>query len=63
MVVALIGIVVYMFGLPVFIFFVIRHIQKHKLHNDKKWVLAVGGLYSKYEAHAVYYEIVQVLQC
>ena len=63
MAIAVVGLLVYMFGLPVFIFFVIRHIQNRKLHNDKTWVLAVGGLYGKYEAHAVYYEIVQVRPC
>ena len=36
MVVGVIGIVVLYVWAAVFIFFVIRHIQKHKLHNDKR---------------------------
>ena len=57
-----VGSVVYLLGLPCGIGLVLYKIQKKKLHTDHYTLLAFGGLYTKYEAQAWWYEVIQVLK-
>ena len=55
-----VGLVVYLLGLPCGIALVLHKIRTKKLHTDHHTLLAFGALYTKYEARAWWYEIIQV---
>ena len=54
------GLAVYLLGLPLIITYILLYIRKHMLQTDRFTMVAFGGLYTKYEAHAWWYEILQV---
>ena len=56
------GMLFYMVGLPCAIVLILRHIQRNSLHCNIDTMVAFGGLYMKYEAHATWYEVIQVLK-
>ena len=57
-----VGLVVYLVGLPCCIGLILYKIQTEKLHTNWKTLVAFGGLYTKYEAQAWWYEIIQILK-
>ena len=54
------GLAVYLLGLPVSIYFILMYIRKNKLHTDRRTMAAFGNIYTKYEAHSWWYELIQV---
>ena len=56
------GLVTYLLGLPCYIGLTLHKIQAKKLHTNQAALMAFGALYTKYEAQAWWYEIIQILK-
>ena len=57
--IGVLGIVLYVVGLPVAITLILNYIGRNQLHTDRNTMLAFGCMYSKYRVSAWRYEIWQ----
>jgi hypothetical protein len=59
-IVAAIGILVYVVGFPVFVATTLRQLHKAQKHSDPDMLRKYGKLYDRYEAHGFAYELMSI---